>query len=129
MSRKKSASGPRRAGWTPTDDVTRMAPAQIVRDRREQLKMSQAELAARLGLANPNFISMLEMGWARVPLAKVGPLARVLGLPEVWLMERVLANRIGLDGAGYYSFWFGPRGKVRAAYEADLAAAARLLGR
>jgi transcriptional regulator with XRE-family HTH domain len=128
MSRKKSSSGPRRAGWTPTDDVTQMAPAQIIKERREQLRISQGELAARLGYGNSNFISMLEMGWARVPLAKVGPLARVLGLPEVWLMERVLANRIGLDGAGYYAFWFGPRGKVRSAYEADLAAAARLLG-
>jgi transcriptional regulator with XRE-family HTH domain len=128
-SRKKTKSGPRTADWTPTDDLTRMAPAQAIKERREQLALSQGELAQKLGYTNANFISMLEGGWSKVPLAKVGLLARVLGLPETWLMERVLAGRIEQDGAGYYAFWFGPHGKARAAYEADLVQAARLLGR
>lgn len=128
MPRRKSSTAPRKADWTPTSDVARMAPAQIVKERREQLALSQGELAAKLGYANANFVSMVEMGWSRVPLDKVGALARLLRLPEVWLMERVLATRIGLDGAGYYAFWFGPHGKVRRLYEADLAEAARLLG-
>lgn len=129
MSRKKTSPAPRKAGWSPTGDVTQMSPAQIIKERREQLGMSQGELARKLGYTNANFISMLEMGWSKVPLAKVGLMARVLHLPEVWLMERVLALRIDQDGAGYYAFWFGRHGKARAAYEADLAQAARLLGR
>ena len=44
---------------------------------------------------------MLEVGWSKVPPAKVGLLARILDLPEVWLMERVLAGRIEQDGASY----------------------------
>jgi ribosome-binding protein aMBF1 (putative translation factor) len=128
-SRKKTKSGPRTADWTPTDDLTRMAPAQAIKARREQLALSQGELAQKLGYTNANFISMLEVGWSKVPPANVGLLARILGLPEVWLMERVLAGRIEQDGASYYAFWFGPHGQVRAAYEADLVEAARLLGR
>jgi transcriptional regulator with XRE-family HTH domain len=127
--RKSSSSAPRKAEWTPTDDVAKMTPAQIVKERREQLAMSQGELATRLGYSNSNFISMLEMGWSRLPLAKVQQVARALHLPEVWLMERTLAQRISQDGVGYYSFWFGPHGKVRRLFDDDLAAAARLLGR
>jgi ribosome-binding protein aMBF1 (putative translation factor) len=98
MSRKKTKSGPRAADWTPTDDLTKMAPAQAIKARREQLALSQGELAQKLGYTNANFISMLEVGWSKVPPANVGLLARILGLPEVWLMERVLAGRIEQDG-------------------------------
>ena len=41
----------------------------------------------------------------------------------------MLASRIEQDGAAYYAFWFGPQGRVRRLYEADLTEAARLLGR
>jgi hypothetical protein len=41
MSRKKTKSGPRAADWTPTDDLTKMAPAQAIKARREQLALSQ----------------------------------------------------------------------------------------
>lgn len=129
MSKRKTSTAPRKAEWTPTGDVARMAPAQIVKDRREQLAMTQGELAARLGYTNANFISMIEMGWSRVPLNKVGEIAQLLHLPDLWLMERVLASRIEQDGAAYYAFWFGPQGRVRRLYEADLTEAARLLGR
>ncbi len=129
MVKRKNPSAPRKAEWTPTGDVSRMSPAQIVKERREQLLMSQGELAAELGYANSNFVSMIEMGWSRVPLGKVGDLARVLRLPDVWLMERVLATRIEQDGAAYYGFWFGRDGKARRDYELQLVEAARLLGR
>jgi hypothetical protein len=72
---------------------------------------------------------MIEMGWSRVPLNKVGDLARILRLPDIWLMERVLATRIEPDGAAYYGFWFGRDGKARRDYELQLVEAARLLGR
>ena len=128
MSKRKNPSAPRRAAWTPTNDVARMSPAQAIKERRARLAMSQGELAAELGY-NANFVSMLELGWSRVPLNKVGDLARILRLPGVWLMERVLATRIEQDGAAFYSFWFGPDGEARRSYKLELVEAARLLGR
>lgn|GEM_PF-4707638 len=49
-------------------DVTDL-PA-FLRERREELDLSQTQLAKRVGLDYPNFISHLEIGRSKFPLAQ-----------------------------------------------------------
>ena len=103
-------------------------PGRLVRQLRQQQGLSQGELAARLGLENGNFVSMIETGRCMVPLDKIRPLCQLLGLPETWLWERALAARNKGGCAGFTDWLFGPQGQLRARYEADLAQAQALLG-
>ena len=122
---RKRKNNPRIADWRPTADVARMAPAQIIKDRREAFGMQQGELAARLGYDNANFISMIEMGWSKVPLAKAPLIADVLRLPPCWFVERVYWTHADAGDGGLYGWLFGTDGKLRDAYERDLKRAQR----
>jgi hypothetical protein len=51
---------------------------------------SQVEIARALGYENANIITMFKKGTTRVPLAKVGPLADILGV----------------DRTGFLKLWF-----------------------
>ena len=103
MGRQRTASL-RRADWEYTSDHASVSAAQIMKMRREQLSMGQGELAGKIGYTNPNFVSMLEMGWSRVPLDKIGKIAEALHLPPHWFSERVLAARSNTDGDGFHKF-------------------------
>lgn len=118
---------PRKANWEPTDDVAAMTPAQIIKLRREQMGMQQGELALLLGYGNPNFISMLEMGWSFVPIAKAPEVAEVLRLPKHWFVERAMATSTAKE-CGLHAFFYGQQGAARQAFEVDLARAAIEMG-
>lgn len=111
---------PRKADWSPTDDHARVSPGQIIKDRRQQLMLQQGELAYKLNYSNPNFISMLEMGWSKVPIDKAPLIAEALHMPVHWFIERVLADR---DETNFYAYLFGPTGYLRSLFEADLSVA------
>ena len=111
MARLRTAT-PRKADWSPTRDHTAVTPAQIVRDRREQLGMGQSELAFKLGYTNPNFISMLETGHSFVPLDKAPAIAEVLRSSTAWFVERIMAQRPD-DFANIHAWMFGPKGVLR----------------
>lgn len=114
---------PRKAGWERTDNPAEMSPAQIIKDRREQIGMSQGELARRLDYSNANFISMIEMGWSFAPLEKVPEIAEILRLPTHWLIERVMAGGMA-RGSRLHAFYYGHNGELRRVFELDLARAA-----
>lgn len=82
--------------------------------------MGQGELAGKIGYTNPNFVSMLEMGWSRVPLDKIGKIAEALHLPPHWFSERVLAARSNTDGDGFHKFLYAPGGACYDQYLADI---------
>ena len=107
-------------------DPTCLPPGQAVRRRRQQLGIRQGELARHLGLS-PSFVALLEAGRSPVPLDKVSPLGRLLQLPEVWLWERALAPRATGEGARFHAWLFGPGGRLRQRYLADLAQARQSL--
>jgi transcriptional regulator with XRE-family HTH domain len=86
---------------------------EIIRRRREQLGLTQQELAARLGAERflDSLIRLLEDGKAQVPPARVLAFARALQLDEVWFVELVMHR---MPGFGPLHAWlFGPDGQLR----------------
>mgnify|MGYP001213206558 CR=1 FL=1 len=60
-----------------------------IRQRREQLGLSQEELAARMGYRSKSSITKLEKGINDLPRAKLEELATALGTTPAWLMGLV----------------------------------------
>ena len=60
-----------------------------IRQRREQLGLSQEELAARMGYRSKSSITKLEKGINDLPRAKLEELAAALNTPPAWLMGLV----------------------------------------
>ena len=50
----------------------------VIRERRLELRKSQAEIAGAIGLLSPEFISMVEVGIRKIDLNRVPDLARAL---------------------------------------------------
>lgn len=55
-----------------------MEMSKLIRQRRLQLCLTQAELAARAGYKNPSTIARIESGENDIPKCKILPLARAL---------------------------------------------------
>ena len=60
-----------------------------IRQRREQLSLSQEELAARMGYRSKSSITKLEKGINDLPRAKLEELAAALNTTPAWLMGLV----------------------------------------
>jgi transcriptional regulator with XRE-family HTH domain len=61
-----------------------------LKQRRADAEMSQADLAARLGLKYYTFISQVENGFSRVPIEIMGAWASVLGLEQAAFARHLL---------------------------------------
>lgn len=55
--------------------------ANLVRDARTELQLSQADLGTAVGYSNGQFVSNIERGKAFIPPAKVGAFATMLKKP------------------------------------------------
>ena len=51
---------------------------------------SQREIAAEIGYANPNIMTMFKTGATKIPVTKVGPLARALGVDPAFMLRLVM---------------------------------------
>ena len=60
-----------------------------IRQRREQLGLSQEELASRMGYRSKSSITKLEKGINDLPRAKLEELAAALNTTPAWLMGLV----------------------------------------
>jgi len=60
--------------------------------RRERLGMTQTEVARRMGLANPNMISMIEAGRSKVPPLRAAEFAEIYGLKPWAVLRRSLVE-------------------------------------
>src|SRR5437773_12021234 len=61
-----------------------------LKQRRADAGLSQADLAARLGLKYYTFISQVENGFSRVPIEIMGAWARELGLEQAAFARHLL---------------------------------------
>jgi len=52
--------------------------------------LKQKDIARDAGFDNPNVITMLKQGHTKVPLAKVGPLAKAMNIDPVFLLKMCL---------------------------------------
>ena len=68
-------------------------PNRIVAIRRDEVGMTQGELARALGYKNTNFISMIENGQSEVPVDRAVDIANALGIDARFFTERVLRKR------------------------------------
>ena len=64
--------------------------AQLISKRIDELGLLQKDVARACGWPKPNVITMLKQGLMKLPLEKVGPLAKVLGLHPALLFWMVL---------------------------------------
>lgn len=53
---------------------------------------SQVEIASEMGYDKPNIITMFKQGRTRIPLDKVGPLAKALGIDPALLLKKVMGE-------------------------------------
>lgn len=65
---------------------------QVIRDRRQQKNMTQAEVAKSVGVSSPEFIGMVEAGTRRIDLDKVPTLAGILDLDRKDLVAMALSE-------------------------------------
>lgn len=54
--------------------------------------VAQKDIAEALGYDNPNVITMFKQGKTKLPINKVGPLAKVLGVDAVHLLRLVMTE-------------------------------------
>lgn len=64
---------------------TRPTVAQFITAKVKECGKSQIEIAEACGWPKPNIVSMLKSGATKLPLDKVGPLAKVLEVEPVYL--------------------------------------------
>ncbi len=65
----------------------------FIRSRRLELGLTQRFVADRIGLATPDFVSLVEQGRRRLDLDRVPALATALGLEPRTLCAMALAER------------------------------------
>ena len=69
------------------------APPTVAEYLAGQIDMSektQREIAAEIGYDRPNILTMLKQGTTKIPLNKVAPLARALGVDPAYFIRVVL---------------------------------------
>lgn len=54
--------------------------------------MSQKEIADKLGYEKPNFITMLKQGGTRIPIVKVGRIAKIFNIDPSSLLNMVMSE-------------------------------------
>lgn len=61
--------------------------ARFIENRIRILGKQQTEIAAECGFEKPNMITMIKQGRTKLPLAKVGPMAKALEADPVQLLK------------------------------------------
>jgi len=62
----------------------------LVRDYRTKAKMTQLELANKLGYESMQFVSLFERGLSKIPLKVIGKLVIILGIPEKKITKSII---------------------------------------
>ena len=65
---------------------------EVLADLIDRSSLTQTEIAQKLGYPRPNIITMFKQGSTKVPVNKIGPLARILDVDAVWLLRRALRD-------------------------------------
>jgi transcriptional regulator with XRE-family HTH domain len=68
---------------------------------------SQAEIATEAGFVNPNMISMIKSGSARLPIDRVPALARALEVDPRRLLQLAVEQWVGMTAARTFDEVFG----------------------
>lgn len=69
---------------------TRPTVAEFLADSIALINKTQAQIAAECGFESPNVITMFKKGQTKLPINRVGPLAKALNVDPVHLLRLVL---------------------------------------
>lgn len=72
-----------------------MITGQKIKQRRQELKLSQRELAARLGYTDHTTLTRIESGKVDLPQSRLVQFAQVLGVPPSYLIDSEQPEDIG----------------------------------
>jgi transcriptional regulator with XRE-family HTH domain len=70
----------------------RVTVAEYVKQQIALNDKSQREIAEQAGFEKPNVLSMIKTGNTKLPIARVGPLAKALGVDPAYLLRLVLSE-------------------------------------
>ncbi len=70
----------------------RTTVADFIADRLADCDKTQREVATECGFETPNIITMFKNGSTRVPLNRIGPLAKAIGADPAHLLRLVMAE-------------------------------------
>ena len=73
-------------------EAERMTVAQFISQRIDDSAKSQREIAAEVGFENPNVLTMFKQGQTKVPLRRIGALARALDVDPTHLLRLVMSE-------------------------------------
>ena len=73
-----------------TNRPTRTTVADFIADRLADCDKTQREVAAECGFETPNIITMFKNGSTKVPLNRIGPLAKAIGADPAHLLRLVM---------------------------------------
>lgn len=68
-------------------------PAEIIRQRRTDLSMTQVQLAKLMGYENANFLTIIEKKKSAVPIERCLDFAKHLEVDPHWFVERVMREK------------------------------------
>ena len=66
--------------------------AEYVKSQLALCGKSQREIAAEIEYANPNIITMFKLGTTKIPIAKIGALAKALGVDPAFLLRMAMSE-------------------------------------
>jgi transcriptional regulator with XRE-family HTH domain len=69
-----------------------MSVAEYISLQLEACGKAQREVAEQAGFEKPNMITMIKQGKTKLPLAKVGPMARALGVDPIYLFQLAMSE-------------------------------------
>lgn len=63
---------------------------ELIRKHRKAKGYTQLELGQKLGYTSPQFVSLFERGFSKVPVEVLGQLVVILGLPEQQILTLLI---------------------------------------
>lgn len=70
--------------------LTHTTVADFIADRLADCDKTQREIAAECGFEKPNIITMFKNGSTKIPLNRIGPLAKAIGADPAHLLRLVM---------------------------------------
>lgn len=77
---------------TTAKKAVRTTVADYITLQVEASPKAQYEIAKEVGFDKPNMITMIKQGKTKLPLTKIGPMARALGVDPIFLFRLVMSE-------------------------------------
>lgn len=75
---------------TPHSSRKNISVAEYIERQIDLCGKTQGEIAAEVGFNKQNMISMIKLGKAKLPIAKIAPMANALGVDPLYLFQLVM---------------------------------------